>query len=344
MVLDGGTMAGTVVLKMGKPNARNGKTSFSTTVSVLGEKKWTAKTTAVVDGSGPVSVSFSKTSGGTIHSMTVEIGGDALSGSVDGLEIIGTRNVSAAKESRASEYANWAGAWNVAFKTSSAAGTGAAAAAGFSTLRIQTLAKGKAKIAGIMGDGTKVSITGLRLLLAEDGEEACVPVSLPMYKGKTGGFGFLLWLGENGSIDVTSLSVWDATPSSSSKFTAALEPVAAATFETVTDGAYVFTLDADAFPQAIGGKAVDTSLLPSQESLELFSTKFTVSGDNTAKLKLKRKPATGACSGSFKAFVSNGTKTAAKTVKLEGLCTGGVFYGTAFVKGAGSAPFTASTP
>ena len=184
--------------------------------------------------------------------MTVTVAGSSFSGSLDGMTVSGVRNMSAEKELRAGEYAKWTGTFDVVLEASNATGTGAAFANGYSALAVAVAAKGRAKVTGVMSDGTRVSVPGLRLLLKEDASEVCVPVLAPLYEGKLGGFGFLLWISADGTVDVTALSQWDATASESAPFSATLNHVSSSPMAVPGDGTLSFAVDADGVPLDMG--------------------------------------------------------------------------------------------
>lgn len=333
-VASDGKAVGKVALKVGRANSRTGISKITATVQILGRKNVTYSTKAIIKDSSLDAVTLTRTAGGT---MSVTVAGDAFTGEIDGMEIAGERNVSAAKEARAGEYAAWKGVYNVALEASGATGSGAVFTRGFSVLAVSVLAKGKAKATGVMADGTRVSATGLQLLLSEDGSAACVPVVAPMYRGKLGGFGFLLWLSKDGSVEVTSLSEWDATCSATATFTASMNCVAAARLATPKDGTWSFAVDEDEVPVTIGGLPVQRDLLPSNISVTSASGRLAAEKDDDAKLSIKRIASTGLFKGKFTIFTQGGTRLKKTTTSFNGAIIDGVGYGSAVVKKTGTA-------
>ena len=335
-VVSGDRITGTVALKVGRANPHTGISRFTATVQMLGQKKRTYSAKAVVDGAAPSTVVLSRTAGGNTGTMTVTVAGSAFSGSLDGEPIFGARNMSAAKESRAGEYVDWKGTCNVVLAATDAVGKGVAFAAGYSALAVTVTAKGKAKVTGVMADGTRVSVSGLQLLLTEDASEACVPVLVPLYKGKRGGFGFLLWISANGTIDVTALSEWDATSAAAAPFSASLFCVTAAAAAKPTDGVWSFSVDTNGVPYTIGGLSVQRDLLPADISITSSAGRLVAAKSNEAKLSIKRISRTGLIKGTFAVFTQNGTRLKKTTVVFNGAIVGGEGYGSAVIKKTGS--------
>ena len=334
--VSGGRFAGTVLLKVGRANSRTGASKIAATVQMLGQKKQTYSAKAVVDESAPSTVVLSSTRGGGAGTMTVTVAGSSFSGSLDGMTVSGVRNMSAEKELRAGEYAKWTGTFDVVLEASDATGTGAAFANGYSALAVAVAAKGRAKVTGVMSDGTRVSVPGLRLLLNEDGSEVCVPVLVPLYEGKLGGFGFLLWISADGTVDVTALSQWDATASESAPFSATLNHVSSSPMAVPGDGTLSFAVDADGVPSTIGGQSVLRDLLPSSVAVTASSGRLAAEKGNDAKLSIRRFPSTGLFNGSFAIFTQKGDRLRKITVPFTGALVDGVGYGSAVIGKTGS--------
>ena len=334
IVLDGDETIGSVKLKVGKANKRTKTAKFSAAVNILGRKKVTYSGNATVDGTGVVTLTLAKS--GATMSATVE--GEAFTGEIDGFEIVGVRNVSAAKEARSAEYNDWVGTYDIVLAATNATGTGAAFAAGYSSLAVTVLKKGKARVKGVMADGTKVSVSGLAVLLSADGTKACVDVVAPLYKNKRGGFGFQLWLGADGTVDVSGVSAWDASVSTSAQFIAALEPVAANALSAPSNGTLTFAADADAIPATLNGLAVVADSLPTAISVTAAAGKLKAEKNNIAKLTISRNATTGLFTGRFYVFTQNGTKLKRTAAKFNGVMCGDYGYGSAIIKGVGAIP------
>ena len=333
-----GEIAGTILLKVGRANSRTGIAKFTATVQLLGGKKTVYTASTEINSSSPTTVTLTSSSKDSASTLTLTVGGSYMAGTIDGFTVEGARNQSAAKETRATEYAAKSGSTiNIVFTASDAKGSGAEFANGYSALALKILTKGKAKLTGTMADGTRVFVSGLQMLLNEDGTEACIPVSVPLYTGKLGGFAFLLWIGNDGSLDVTNLSGWDATPSAAAPFSATMSLVDAAALTAPVDGTLAFSVDTEAFPSTINDLPVLSDLLPQEVAVSAQSGRLTAANDNVAKLKISRVKSTGIFNGSFAAYTQNGDRTRKKTVPFKGVFVNGVGYGSAIVKGAGSA-------
>ena len=332
-VMDGGSMVGTVLLKVGRPNNRTGIASFKATVQLLGSKKRSYSAKVSVSDSAPTTVTLS----GTAGTMTLTVAASALSGDIEGMTVMGVRNMSAAKEPRSGDYGDWKGVYNIVLAATGAEGTGTAFAAGYSALAVTVAAKGKTKVTGTMSDGTKVSASNLQLMLSANGDNAYVPVLVPLYNGKLGGFGFLLRLSSGGTATVTALSEWDASISSSAPFIAEMICVDAGPLAPLADGTRTFTVDTASIPAMINGLAVRTDLLPVDLAVACASGKLSASRGNVSALKISYAAKTGLFRGSFGLFTENGTRLKKTSVSYNGVLVNGRGYGTALIKKIGSA-------
>lgn len=303
---------------------------------ILGRKKVTYSGKAVVDGTEAVAATLAKGD----STMSVTVAAEAFTGAIDGFEIIGARNVSASRESRAAEYKSWMGTYDVALETTAATGSGAAFAAGYSGLSVTVLAKGKTCVKGVMADGTKVSVSGLPLILAPDGSRACADVVLPLYKAKLGGLGFQLWLTQDGSVSVEGVSTWDASVATTAQFTGSLKCVAAARQSAPTAASLTLALDASAVPATLNGLPVVAELLPTSATLSVTAGKLKASSGNDAKLSVTHNASTGLFNGKFSIFTQNGEKLKRTNVKFSGVMCGNQGYGSAVIKSIGAIPLT----
>lgn len=337
-IITDGEISGTVQLKVGRRNSRTGVSKFSAQVQRLGENKMVYSASASVAASSPTTITLKRSSGGAVSTLMLRVANEYMSGSIDGSVIEGARNQTAAKENRSAEYAAKSGrVLNIALSSAGADGSGAAFANGYSALSLKIMTKGKAKLSGVMSDGTKVSVSGLQMLLNEDGSETCIPVVAPMYKGKLGGFGFLLWIAQDGAIDVTNLSEWDASPSAAAPFTAAMSCVDAAMLAVPNDGTLVFSVDSVGFPSMIASLPVLADLLPQELAVTVSSGRLTAAQNNVTKLRISRTASTGLFKGSFVVYTQNGDRRKNKTVSFNGVFVNGKGYGSATVKKSGSA-------
>ena len=347
-------VAGLVTLKVskGRYDRENEETNavVTATVSLLGGGKLTLKGTMGEDGSAELTDKTEE------HEMTLAIGMNGFSGSINDMEVSGARNLFAGKTSEDKIACNlalqaWKRTWNVVFMSEEAAGDGAAFAQGYSILTMTVGAKGKTRVTGTMADGTKVSVSAQMLV----GEGCCcVPVVVPMYSGKKGGFGFLLWLSPDAE-DVWGVSEWNATGRPGGSFVAGLSLVgfeeagtsgipAESTFslggEFESDeisfiGDYLPT---DIAISSSGGKW----MLPKAGTVKYSRTDedfIATNEENPSGLKLAFATKTGTFKGSFKAYAEvSETRLKKYTATVTGAVVDGVGYGTATIKKVGSVP------
>ena len=164
-----GNCAGTVQVKVGKPNKKTGEAKVSATAQMFGEKKVTFK--AEPKGSWKIETGAA-TKGVTLFSakakdkIVIDISEKGIFGTFGDYDVIGSRNTS--KKDADAAYASWSGRkYDVAFKTKE--GTGSAFTGGYSGVTVSIANKGKVKITGVMADGAKVNATA-QLLIADSGE------------------------------------------------------------------------------------------------------------------------------------------------------------------------------
>ena len=344
-----GNNAGTIQVKVGKPNKNTGEAKVSATVQMFGTKKvafkaepkgsWKLETGAATKG---VTLSSAKAT----DKIVIDISEKGIFGTYGDYDVIGSRNTS----KKDAAYANWTGKkFDIAFKTKD--GTGSAFTGGYSGVTVSIANKGKVKITGVMADGAKVNASA-QLLIADSGE-GCVNAFIPMYTGKKGGFGFVLWIAPDGvTATVESVSTWTSTDRKA-PFTAELECIGAAV--PAPGAAMTFALET---VPAIEGATVLSEFLPKAVAAAFNGRKFTVakankikvdkSGaatrtgetDNDSGLKLTYTAKTGSFKGSFTVYtLANGRLKKVKA-NVNGTFAGGVGYGTAVIKNVGSFPVT----
>ena len=344
-----GEDAGTIQVKVGKPNKNTGEAKVSASVQMFGMAKMQFK--ADPKGSWKLSVGGA-TKGVTLSSpkttdrVVIDISEKGIFGTFGSYDIIGSRNTSKSDAA----YANWVGRkYEVAFKTKE--GTGSPFAGGYSAVTVSIAAKGKVKITGVMADGAKVNANA-QLLISDKGE-GCVNAFVPMYSGKKGGFGFVLWIDPDYTTAyVESISTWTSVGKTAS-FTAELETVGAAA--PAPAGMMTFTLES---VPAISGANVLTDYLPVAVKASFAGGKLSVakankikadkSGvvtstggtDNDAGLKLNYTAKTGAFKGAFMVYTIVNSKLKKVKADVNGVFVGGVGFGTAVIKNVGSYPVT----
>ena len=217
-----------------------------------------------------------------------------------------------------------------------------------------------------MPDGTTVSVSSQLQILhadAETGETTCeLPVVVPLYSGKKGGFGFCIEFSPETEmgVKVVGLTEWMANPGKGDGFTATLTPLGAGVgMVGLLASPSVFMADTGMLE--ISGVFVDDSLLPGLENgVEIrpsgkkwvlpkadrvkFDRKtgtYDVTTDfgNKSGLKLAFTASSGKFKGSFKVYaVTEKGKSKTYTAQVTGAVVDGVGYGTAVIKKACSMP------
>ena len=345
-----GNNAGTIQVKVGKPNKKTGEARISATAQLFGEKKVTYK--AEPKGSWKIETGAA-TKGVTLFSakvkdkIVIDISEKGIFGTFGDYDVIGSRNTS----KKDAAYASWSGRkYDVAFKTKE--GTGSAFTGGYSGVTVSIANKGKVKITGVMADGAKVNASA-QLLIADSGE-GCVNAFVPMYTGKKGGFGFVLWISPDGATaSVESISTWTSTDRKA-PFTAELELVGSAVPKPAS--AMTFALESE---PAISGATVLADFLPKAVAAAFDGRKITVAKankitldrktgaatrtgetDNDAALKLTYTAKTGSFKGSFTVYTLVNGRLKKVKANVNGTFVGGEGYGAAVIKNVGSFPVT----
>ena len=257
----------------------------------------------------------------------------------------------------------------LAFRSTAVSGEGAAFANGYFGLTVTFAAKGKAKVAGVLPDGTKLSLS-TKLILGNG--VGCLPVS---YAKKTGSFGFLLWF------DLTKMTVTSMTGitplvnTGKTPYTATVKCLGADVIGAKLNAGAMFDAKLVGYlPKAFTDAAIatsknGTSILPNgvavdggmskwklpkpgkvtltKDKTDLDVSKFTAKGESTmnpAALKLTYTEKKGTFKGSFALYqdaTTNGKPKLKKwTATVNGVVVKGVGYGSAVIKKAGSMPVT----
>lgn len=326
-----GSPVGTAVFKTAKKNARLKTIAVSATIQISGGKKVMLKGTA--EGSEGEIIHLSKA--GSTASATVKIGTDGVVGAyTDGAanyNVQGSRNAfrarDAAGKARAATLAK--GVWPVVFKT--ADNGGSAFANGCSGFSATVGLNGKTKVAGTLGDGTKVSLLA-QAIVGENGR-VLVPVM-----DKKGAYSFMLKFQGGLLVEVTGVSSWKSS-SRQAQFTATWEKPAvfsaAAGSGAVSDVMY---LQIGGFDPAagIGGKALAVS--PADDAIIKKGNRWTGT-KGVSDLMVTFKPQAGTFRGSFNFYVNDGAPKPKKLkATVSGVVVDGVPQGTAVIKGVGSLP------
>ncbi len=288
-----GAMRGTVVVTVGKANKKSGLSSVKAQVKLVGETKtYVFKATEAKGGKAAISTEAA-TEGVELYNkylgtMVLDIGAEGVTGTLgDEYEINGSRNT---YKTDKTAYATWTGTWTAAIADADGV---------YSTFSVKVKKNGSVSVKGVASTGARFSVT-TRLMVADDGREACVAV-----KGnKKVPVGFTLWLGldDDGAVCAEGVE---------SQAGEAVEGEDAAAGKATVADAETWTLSA-------GGEAIAT--------LGWNGLRF--SGDKTASAKVTYAKATGLFSGSYRIATTAANGKAKKTtVRFSGVFIDGVGYG-----------------
>lgn len=318
--------AGTVQIKVGKPNRSTGVCRVTATIMMVGEKKVTLKG-ATFDGHIDITDK-------TGRRLDVRLTENGMSGTFDGLAVDGAKNLFKLRDANSKLIASqtlsrWQGVYVAVMDEG----------AGFGGLSISVKVKGSVKVSGTLSDGTKVS--GKTQLLI--GERECAMAF--SWTKKSAQLSFLVWLCEDGTVEISNFN----------------DPRLVGVIENQMSGAYLldgsrFNIGSDYIADLLGPDVL-IELLPDGESVMQNGTKWSVtkagkvkakngvievSGENPAALKLMYKIKDATFSGSFKVYQLNGARLRKISATVRGVVMGGVGYGTATIKKVGSFPILVS--
>ena len=367
-LLDGDLVVGTVQLKLARAMAKriDGEvvTNVVTSASVLmlgeGKKVSLRGNCVVADGAGAGELVPTRRTDEREMSISFE-DGNVITGDFDGYEFVAFRDLFAAGtdlDKRLSRAAldNCGNSFAVVLSVS-----GSELYDGCTVVLSATISSsGKVKVSGTMPDGTKVSATSQVLV----GEEAYyVPVVVPLYAGKRGGFGFLVEFAAEEEEEgvfvprVSGVSPWRMGGGEDAE-EATLDPVESGIGRPgkLSNGA-TFSVSGDFDPDGID---IDSAFSPDGTVVEVvggnwrlpkadvvkFSREdeswYTPDGKdygNPAGLKLSYAAKSGTFKGSFKVYgVTDDGKSRKLTATVIGAVVDGVGYGTATIKKVGAVP------
>ena len=322
-----GNVKGTILVKVGKQNAKTKLSTVKATVTLSDGKsknlKAIDKGKAVIAPEGTTDVPLT---GG--DSCTVTLGLFGMSGHYGSLYIDGSRDYFSSRSksalSTASAMASKWAAVNVAWDDG--------------TMTVTIDKKGKAKIVGNLSSGTKVSSKS-QLIIGENW--CCVPV---IWAKKKEAVAVTLWLPISGDAAMVSGLDGDVNVGAPGVLNAGAE----------------FRIDADELCGLFGDSKY-AEYLPDGVSVEQKGTKWIVAGGaktgkvqvgkdgkvdevkagaNPSALKFTYRVKGGIFNGSFKAYMSVNGKPKALTVNVTGVLIDGKGYGTATIKRMGSVAVT----
>ena len=343
-----GNLVGSVSIKVQK--ARAGATSSKATaqVTMIGSKKVTLKGEIDANGNGQGALAgLVLTANGLSGTLSV----DGVAYTVDGArDVAKTKNdpeqgvldalkdkvwtlVLAPRNEDVSPFAN-----------------------GFAGLSVNMGNKGKAKLTGVLPDGTKLNVSS-QVVVGE--VSCCIPIVFSKPKAT---IGFLVWVDRAGeALDVTAISQWKSFPTGAEAFAADMQLVDFNELKPIMEST-TFSVDSDDLPATLAG--VLTQYLPINEPINIAAStgawslakpaaikykkgvfdqdayeKGVAKGKtNVSGLMLKYAPKTGRFSGRFKIFTLEGEKFKGVTVNVNGVICDGVGYGFALIKKQGSMP------
>ena len=322
-----GSVRGTVLVQAGKWNAKTQTAAVTVKVRALG-------TSSVVTFKGKY-LGSTLSLAANAHKMELALAADGFTGTYDGYFMDGARNIFLGKS--ASDKARAASA--LAKYRKSCAAILSAAGNGIVCVSFSISVKGVAKATGFAHDGTKISVSGLQLCLADDGATAAIPFAAPMYAGKKGGFGFVYYMKDSVREIARLGNLATATASVS------LAVLDAGSYESGSlSGSRKVSLTS--FPASVGGVQVLSQFLPQNTSATISGNKITLpkgaavkfdksknefvtsTPANPASLKLSLAAATGTMKGSFAVYLANPGATKAKKIsaKVSGAVCGAKAY------------------
>lgn len=316
-----GNVAGTIQVKVGRPSRATGQASVRATAIVRGAKaalKARGGKVAIAAG-GPTAVELA---GG--EACTVTLGALGLSGSYGPYKIDGARNLFASKnrteqDAAASVLARWRTSFNVAWS------------GGCAGVTIGN--KGKAKVSGVLADGSRISARG-QLLFGE--AWICVPVAAA--KSKTS---FCLWIPADGygETAITGLGDGVVVGRPGALANGAAFRVGKDQGATLWQGKPGTLLDAY-LPNVRIESVGDRWTLPKAGKVAFLRGTTTVDATKTllnpSGLRLSYKPKDGSFKGSFRAYAVVDGRLKANTVAVNGVMVGQTGYATAAIRKGGA--------
>ena len=333
-----GGMAGTISVKAGKYKSSTQTIKVSVTASINGKSmKFSPASTAVggclVCGDVADIKSFTVENGGWTASLN--LGENGLTGQVVGegrsLQVTGALDMFKTKGVDSKELLDKCpvGLWGLAVEAKPDAGDEVPASArGYGALALELRKRGRAKVFGTMGDGSKVKVTS-QAIVGENGL-VCVPVYVSM-PYRRGGLGFVVWFKDGKLLSVEQVSQWTVTGASGFSI-----PVKIACTMSPGIGAVPEQLELGIanFPETttLHGMA----LVEDQSSDEVVVRRRKWTGTDETGFSATCNSRSGLLSGSMKFRVTGGGAEKTVVGKFYGVVVGGAGYGTVVVKGDGS--------
>ena len=320
-------LAGVVEVKTSRAS-RKGEIKVKAVMTLEGRKTTFWGETA--NGFEPVTLLKTGSAPGT---ATLRFGTEGLSGTctADGVayEITGARDVFAAPRSdvaaKARAGALQTGSWNFVMRPGE---SDAPFAGGFGALTVTVRSKGKAKISGKLGDGTRVNVSG-QLIAGEDGAFS-LPVVANLYAGKKGGFSCNLWFRNGWLFNISDIGDWKCT-ARGGEFRVGWSPIytaAAGYGEISPDMELLFEYP----PEKIDGRALVVD--PEADSVTARGTAWKGTGLSNLSLRLSAK--TGIVSGQMYFLTEAAPRPKRVKAGVYGVVVGNTAYVSVAVRNIGS--------
>ena len=313
-----GTPVGTATIKTAK-KAKDGSIKVSATVKAGGGKSIALK--GSLSGAEGESAVLAKS--GTAYEASVQFGAEGVAGVyTDGTSnylVQGARNPFKGKDAAAKARAATLpkGFWTFALENKS--GSSEALGRGYSAFSVSSGSKGKFKVAGVLGDGSGVTLTTQALL--GEGGKLLVPVL-----GKKGEYAAMMVVEGGNLSEVRGVSGWKSKKASgewSAKAISAAGQGAGAVPE-------IMYLQLGDFKAEDGVAGLPVAITPVDDTILASGGKWTGTKGIT-DLKVTFKPKNGTFSGSFNIYVQKegSSRPTKKSVKVSGVVVDGVPYGAA---------------
>ncbi len=324
--LAGEAVAGTVSVKVGKPNRVTAICKLTVTVQIAGERKVTLKA-ETFDGTVEATAPDGR-------ALRLRLGAGAMTGTFGRYAIDGARNIFTAKDADSKVMAaqalkRWQGTYVLAWP-----GTG-----GWNGMSVTVGSKGKSKVAGTLADGTKVTAT-TQLLVGE--RECALAVS---WTKRGASVACLVWFCEDGSVECANLPGGVLAQAANARTGAYLSAGAALHFDKGTLLDLVQGAVEELLPEGravrLNGATFDidragkVKLLKDKSGIDM-----TKAGTNPSGLKLAYSIKNCTFKGGFTVYTVRDGRLKKTSVSVSGVVLGGKGLGTASIRKVGSLPVT----
>ena len=314
-----GVPVGTATFKTAKRNRNYGTVKVTGKVKMASGQSITLK--GIADGTEGEVISLTKN--GSAAAATVMIGAEGVSGVYSDGEttylVQGARNpfkgTDAAAKARAGTLKR--GFWTFSLMNEGSDNT--SLANGYSAFSVSTLAAGKVKVIGFLGDGSRVSVSS-QMLVGEGGK-----VQVPVI-GKKGAFSLMLEFDNWELSAIKGISGWKSAKSAAKWFPYAIRGAAPGT-GTVPDTMYLRLGDFDSSVE-IDGNSIAVS--PVNDAVASNGRKWTGT-KGISDLNVTFDPKNGTFKGAFNVYVKQGERIRKLKAKVTGVVVDGVPYGTAVI-------------